>query len=75
MTTYLMAFASNNRKKSRKSRGSGIIGMGSLAQQFHRFKAFPDGLAAPKSQLAPPLVQVCNRNLRPVDPSRLCQWR
>jgi hypothetical protein len=29
---YLTAFAFNNRKKSRKSRGSGIIGMGHLAQ-------------------------------------------
>jgi hypothetical protein len=75
LSATLMAFAFNNRKKSWKSRGNGIIGMGSLAQQFHPFKAFLDGLTAPKPQLVPALAQPSNRNLAPVDPSRLCQWR
>jgi hypothetical protein len=70
-----MRFAFNNRKKSWKSRGRGIIGMRSLTQQFHPFKAFPDRLAAPKLQLAPGVMEVNNRDLSPVDPSRFCQWR
>jgi hypothetical protein len=49
--------------------------VGSLAQQFHPFKAFPDRLAAPKPQLAPALSQVSKRDFPPVDPSRFCQWR
>jgi hypothetical protein len=75
MTNYLMAFAFSNRKKSWKSRGSGIINTGSLAEQFHPFKAFLDGLAPPKSQLTPLLVQVSNRDFPPVDPQCLWQWR
>ncbi len=75
MTTYLMLSAFNNFKKSWKSRGSGIIGVGSLSQQFQPFKAFSDGLPAPIPQLAPALVQVRNRDFPPVDPSSPCQWR
>jgi hypothetical protein len=75
MTTYLMRPAFNNLKKSWKSRGSGIIGVGYLAQQFNPFEAFAYGLAAPIPQLAPVLVQASDRDSSPVDPSRVCQWR
>ena len=70
-----MALAFSNRKKSWKSRGSGIIRVRSLAQQFHPFKPFLDRLPAPKSHLVPAVVQTDHRNLPPIDPSRLCQWR
>jgi hypothetical protein len=45
------------RKKSWKSRGSGIIGVRSLTQQFHSFKAFRHRLPAPEPHIAPAVEQ------------------
>jgi hypothetical protein len=70
-----MALAFNNRKKSWKSRGSGIIGVCSLAQQFHSFKPFYHGLSAPEPHIAPAVVQIHYRDLRPIDARIPGQWR
>jgi len=70
-----MALAFSNRKKSRKSRGSGIIGVRSLTQQFYSFKAFHHRLPAPKLHIAPGVVQIHHRELRPIDARIPGQWR
>jgi hypothetical protein len=57
-----MAFAFNNRKKSWKSRGSGIIFVRSLAEQFEAFKALLHGLPPPEFQVATTLVQTSDGN-------------
>jgi len=61
-------------KKSWKSRGSGIIGVRSLAQQFHSFKAFRHRLSAPESHFAPGIVQIHHRDLLPIDARIPGQW-
>ena len=64
-----------NRKKSWKSRGSGIIGMRSLAQEFHCFKAFHHRLSAPEPRIAPGVAQIHHCDLRPIDARIPGQWR
>jgi hypothetical protein len=59
-------------KKSWKSRGSGIIRVCSLAQQFHSFKAFDHRLAAPKAYTTPAVVQVHHCDLAPIYASMSC---
>src|SRR5580765_98713 len=75
MTTYLIAFAFNNRKKSRKSRGIGIICMRTLSEQLQAFKPFSHGLPPPKPQFAPAIVQIRNRNDLSINTGGFCQWR
>jgi hypothetical protein len=70
-----MAVAFSNRKKSWKSRGSGIIGVRSLAQQFDSFKAFHHRLSAPKLNTVPSVVQIHHRDLHPIDAGIPGQWR
>jgi hypothetical protein len=70
-----MALAFSNCKKSWKSRGSGVIGVRSLTQQFHSFKAFRHRLPAPKLHTAPAVVQIHHCDLRPIDASIPGQWR
>ena len=63
------------RKKSWKSRGSGIIGVRSLTQQFHSFKAFRHRLSAPEPHTAPAVMEIDHRDLRPIDARIPGEWR
>ena len=63
------------RKKSWKSRGSGIIGVRSLTQQFHSFKAFRHRLSAPEPHIAPAVMEIHHRDLRSIDARIPGQWR
>src|SRR5690242_12990134 len=47
MSTYSADFEFNNFKNSLKSRGSRIVAIGDLAQQFEGFEAFGGGLGHP----------------------------
>jgi hypothetical protein len=75
MTTYLISFALSNRKKSWKSRGNGIIGVDTLAQQFQALKAFSRGLPPPVAQPAIVIVQIHYGKDFTINARFLCQWR
>jgi hypothetical protein len=62
-------------KKSWKSRGSGIIRVRSLTQQFHSFKAFRHWLSAPEPHVAPAVMERHHRDLRSIDARIPGQWR
>ena len=69
MTRYLTRFAFSDRKNSRKSRGSGIIRVGTLTEQFEAFKPFLDGLTTPKSHFGSAVVQIGDDQFRSVNAS------
>jgi hypothetical protein len=75
MTKYLVAFAFNNLKKSWKSRGNGIISVGTLAQQFQPFKPLYRRLAQPVASGSRVITQIHNGNRLPLNARGFGQWR
>jgi hypothetical protein len=72
---FLFSFALSKRKKSWKSRGNGIIMVGTLAQQFQPFKPFHRRLPQPVAQLAVVIAQIHDGNDFSIHTRSLCQWR